>query len=428
MSGIRRSDAWSGLAALPPGLRFLLATSFFMPLASFMVLPFLAILLHERLGMAMGFVGLLLGLTTILQFSGALGGSLVAERLGLKRTMLLGLIVRTCGFGLFAAGLSMPKLAVAAVLLAAFGDALYSPANKAYLVGEVPERHRPVLLSVNNSALNTGMALGTLISGVLIARFPFVVFTLVTLMFGVTTVLHLLILPRDARRAAVGRGGGSRGDWARALMAAPAVVTLLTAYVYWYFQNYLGVFVTDAYPAFLFSLALVLNSVLIVVGQPLAATWIGRTRYTTAAAVGFPSLTLGFLAFIQGSVAFILLGTVLVSVGEGVMFLKNELEALRALPHRPTLAIGSQRLALGVGSFASGLVGGQLYSASQSAGQTENFWLYAAGQGLVATCLAALLAARGLKGPLAVAADGEASGHPQPSTHTAPRPNARPRA
>ncbi|MFJ6750703.1 MULTISPECIES: MFS transporter [unclassified Streptomyces] len=386
MSGIRRSDVWAGLARLPAGLRFLLATSFFMPLASFMVLPFLGILLHERLGMPMGTVGLLLGITSLLQFSGALGGGLVAERIGLKKSMLAGLTIRTSGFALFAAGLSVPRLAVLAVLLTALGDALYSPANKAYLVGEVSEEHRPVLLSVNNSALSTGMALGTLISGLLIARFPLLVFTVVTVMFAATTLLHAVILPRGM--AAERTGDSGRNDWLKAFFTPPVLVALVTAYIFWFFQNYLGVFVAAGHSPAVYSLAIVINSALVILGQPPAARWIGRMRYSTAVLIAFPTLALGLLAFAQPGMVFIIAGTVLISVGEGVIFLKNELEALRAVPGRPVLAVGSQRLALGIGSFASGVVGGQLYAFAQSdGGGAEHFWLYAALQGLLAAAL-----------------------------------------
>ncbi|MFJ6786913.1 MFS transporter [Streptomyces angustmyceticus] len=385
MSGIRRSEVWAGLVRLPAGLRFLLATSFFMPLASFMVLPFLGILLHERLGMAMGTVGLLLGVMSFLQFSGALGGGLVAERIGLKKSMVTGLTVRTSGFALFAASLSVPQLAVPAVLLTALGDALYSPANKAYLVGEVAEEHRPVLLSVNNSALSTGMALGTLISGLLIARLPLLVFAVVTVMFAAATLLHAVILPSGL--TATRTGGGRSSAWMKAFGAPPALVTLMTAYIFWYFQNYLGVFVAAGHSPAVYSLAIVLNSALVIVCQPPAARWIGRLRYSTAVLIAFPALTVGMLAFALPGVGFILAGTVLISVGEGVIFLKNELEALRAVPGRPALAVGSQRLALGIGSFTSGVAGGQLYAFAQSDGGAGNFWLYAALQGLLATAL-----------------------------------------
>ncbi len=389
MSGIRRSELWTGLAGLPTSLRFLLATSFFMPLASFMVLPFLAILLHDRLGMPMGTVGLLLGVTSFLQFSGALGGGLVAERTGLKRAMVTGLSIRSCGFALFIAGLSVPGLAVAAVLLTACGDALYSPANKAYLVREVAEEHRPVLLSVNNSTLSTGMALGTLISGLLIVRLPLLVFAVVTGVFAALTLLHAAILPRDSSSAPAREDRG--GDWARAFLTPPVLVGFVTAYVFWFFQNYLGVFVTAGHSTVVYSLALVINSGLVILGQPPAARWIGRVRYSTAVLVAFPAFVLGLLAFTRPGVPCILAGTVLMSVGEGVIFLKNDLEALRAVPGRPTLAVGSQRLALGLGSFASGVVGGRLYPSAHSGG-TAHFWLYAAVQGLAATALVALVA------------------------------------
>ncbi|MFE1953508.1 MFS transporter [Streptomyces sp. NPDC059524] len=389
MSGTRRSELWGEVTRLPATLRFLLVTSFLMPLGSFMVLPYLAILLHERLGMAMGPVGLLLGVTSCLQFAGAFGGALVSERLGCKRSMVTGLTVRTAGFALFAAGLDSPPLAVAAVLITALGDTLYSPANKAYLVSEVSDEHRPVLLSVNNSALSSGMALGTLVSGLLISRRPLLVFVVVAVMFAAMTLAHLLLLPAAAHGAPREDRGG---DWGRAFLTAPALIALATAYIYWYFQNYLGVFVTTTHSTALYSAALILNSVLVVLGQPPAARWIGRVRYATAVLIAFPALAAGFLALSRPGIAPVLLGTVAISVGEGVLFLKNELEALKAVPGRPALAVGSQRLALGGGSLLSGIAGGQLYAAGHSGAGAGQFWLYAAAQALAVTVLAAAVA------------------------------------
>ncbi|MFD0431618.1 hypothetical protein ACFQ60_43700 [Streptomyces zhihengii] len=58
------------LASLGGPLRFLLLSSFLIPLGSFMVLPFMSVFLHERLGMGLGAVGVVLAAASLVQFSG----------------------------------------------------------------------------------------------------------------------------------------------------------------------------------------------------------------------------------------------------------------------------------------------------------------------------------------------------------------------
>ncbi|WP_329812868.1 MFS transporter, partial [Streptomyces sp. GSL17-113] len=79
-------------------MRFLLLSSFLIPLGSFMVLPFMSVFLHERLGMGLGTVGVVLAVASLVQFSGGIVGGALADRIGLRRTMLWALLIRTAGF------------------------------------------------------------------------------------------------------------------------------------------------------------------------------------------------------------------------------------------------------------------------------------------------------------------------------------------
>jgi MFS family permease len=133
--------ARSQLARFTGPQRFLLAGSFLITLGSFAVLPFMSVLLHERLGMKLGTVGVVLAIASLVQFSGGAVGGALAERIGLRRTMLLALAIRTVGFA-FLPGLRHAYIAVAALFLVSCGAALYVPANKAYLVHHVDEARR----------------------------------------------------------------------------------------------------------------------------------------------------------------------------------------------------------------------------------------------------------------------------------------------
>lgn len=140
--------------------RFLLGGSFLITLGSFAVLPYMSVLLHQRLGLGLGTVGFVLAVASLIQFAGGVVAGPVTGRIGLRRAMLLALGLRTAGFAAFVPGLTSPVLAVGALLLVSAGAALYLPANKAYLVEGASEARRPRLLSASGSAFNAGMALG----------------------------------------------------------------------------------------------------------------------------------------------------------------------------------------------------------------------------------------------------------------------------
>ncbi|MBK3607119.1 MFS transporter, partial [Streptomyces sp. MBT98] len=68
-----------------------------------------------------------------------------------------------------------------------------------------------------------------------------------------------------------------------------------------------------------------------------------------------------------------------------------------------TRSPGRQRLAAGIGAFASGVVGGQLYGAAEAAGSARAFWAVVCLQCLVlpAVLLLRRRTARGRAGPRA---------------------------
>ncbi|MFI5528772.1 MFS transporter [Kitasatospora sp. NPDC051853] len=374
-------------------LRFFLVSSFLLPLGSFMVLPFMSVYLHQRLGLGLGLVGLVIGTASLVQFSGGMAGALVAERLGLRRTMLLGLTVRSSGFALFAVSPLLPPLAVAALLLTAAGDAFYTPANKAYLVEEAGPERRPLVLSLTNSALNTGMALGPLISGTVILTAPVPVFTATAVIFAGIAVAHALLLPAD--RPGPADPGQRREVLLKALLRPPMLAAAAGAYVYMFFQNYLVVYLADHHSTGVYSLLLLLNTVLVIVVQPPASRWIGALPFRRAMLLSFGAFALGLgLLGVHGLLG-IVAGTVLVSLGEVVVFLRCDLAALDSLPDRPAAAVGTLRMAQGLGALASGVVGGQLYAlTSRDGGGTPWFWLLVAVQGLALAAGSALVRRR----------------------------------
>ena len=354
--------------------RFLLAGSFLIPLGSFAVLPFMSVLLHERFGMGLGSVGFVLAVASLVQFSGGVVGAAVAERIGLRRTMTLAMAVRSTGFALFVPGLRWPWLAVAALVLTCCGAALYLPANKAYLVDGVDERRRPLLLSAGSSAINAGVALGPLAAGPFVLDASAALFAVVAGLFAALTAGHALLPAETARPEARPRNVLS------GIPLLPFAITALSVYLFMFFQHFLAVYALARMSPVLYGAVLAGYSLSVVVLQPLLSDRIARTSYGRAMGAGFTAMAAGMATIAPGHPVAIPIGALLISLGEVVLFLKNDLEALDRSTRAPAVVFGQQRLAAGLGAFASAVLGGQLYGLAAASGHSGLFWAAVAAQ------------------------------------------------
>ncbi|MGW8747546.1 MFS transporter [Streptomyces sp. NPDC055794] len=410
----------ASLFPLTGPLRFLLLSSFLIPLGSFMVLPFMSVFLHERLGMGLGTVGVVLAAASLVQFSGGIVGGALADRIGLRRTMVWALVVRTAGFAGLLAALRWPPLAIWALVLTCCGAALYLPANKAYLVHGVEDERRPAFLSAGNAALNAGMAVGPLIAGPFVLSSPGWLFAAVTALFLAVTAGHARLPGSDGAD-----GGGhtaSRGTASPGLLAGlallPFAANALSFYLYFHFQHFLAVYAVERASGAFYSMVLLLCFTLVIVVQPLASGLIRRMPYALALAVGFTGLAAGMAVLAAGTRAALLAGGALITLGDIVLFLKNDLEALRRSPRSDAVVFGQQRLAAGLGACASGVLGGQAYGFGERAGHTGWFWLLAAAQCLLLPPLLLTVRHRAARRP--VPDDDHEDDHEGALTHDGP--------
>ncbi|MGX1954736.1 MFS transporter [Streptomyces anulatus] len=383
-----RAPGRRGRPPLTGPQRFLLGGSFLITLGSFAVLPYMSVLLHQRLGLGLGTVGFVLAVASLIQFAGGVVAGPVTGRIGLRRAMLLALGLRTAGFAAFVPGLTSPVLAVGALLLVSAGAALYLPANKAYLVEGASEARRPRLLSASGSAFNAGMALGPPAAAPLVMGSPGVLFSCVTVLFALVGAGHALLPAGAADRPADGSSAAPAADRAPGAGAprpgpSPFVVTVLSVYAFMFFQHYLALYAVPRTSAAFYGAVLTGYAALLVVAQPLLAERVAALSYPAALRWGFGAMAAGMAAIGAGGHAGIVAGGTLLCLGEIVLFLKNDLEALARSSAAPASVFGRQRLAAGIGAFASGVVGGQLYGAAESAGSARAFW--------AAVCLQCLL-------------------------------------
>lgn len=369
---------------------FLLGGSFLITLGSFAVLPYMSVLLHDRFGLGLGVVGAVLAVASLVQFSGGVVGAALAARIGLRATMLVALAVRTAGFAAFVPGLTRPLVAVAALFLVSTGAALYLPANKAYLVAGCGPERRPGLLAASGSAFNAGIALGPPAAAPFVLTSPGGLFTAVAVLFAVVGAGHVL-LPPVQDEAASGKGeagaGANRSAESGAAVAGsrlpPFAFTVLAVYVFMFFQHYLALYAVPRTSTAFYGTVLMGYAILLVVAQPLLARRLAALPYAVALRLGFGAMAAGTAVLALGGRAGIAVGAVLLCLGEIVLFLKNDLEALARSTAPSATVFGRQRLAAGLGAFAAAVVGGQLYGVAERASAVPVFWLVVSAQAVV---------------------------------------------
>ncbi|MFE9515513.1 MFS transporter [Streptomyces sp. NPDC006643] len=383
---------------------FLLGGSFLITLGSFAVLPYMSVLLHDRFGLGLGVVGAVLAVASLVQFSGGVVGAALAARIGLRATMLVAFAVRTAGFAAFVPGLTRPVVAVTALFLVSCGAALYLPANKAYLVAGCGRERRPGLLAASGSAFNAGIALGPPAAAPFVLTSPAGLFTGVAVLFALVGAGHAL-LPSVADEGAEGDAEGAEAAVKGADAAAesgaaaggrlpPFAFTVLAVYVFMFFQHYLALYAVPRTSTAFYGTVLMGYAILLVVAQPLFARRLAALPYAAALRLGFGAMAAGTAVLALGGRAGIAVGAVLLCLGEIVLFLKNDLEALARSAAPSATVFGRQRLAAGLGAFAAAVVGGQLYGVAERASAVPVFWLVVSAQALLLPALLVVYAGR----------------------------------
>lgn len=371
--------------SLPKTLKSLLVSSFVVAFGSFMVTPFLAVFLKQSVGLPLPQVGLLVALSTLVQFGGGALGGVVAERLGLKPAMVFALSYRVVGFLLLAAAPAFPIVTLPAVLLIAAGSALYLPANRAYVVLSVAPEAKPLFLSLSNAALNAGMALGPLCAALVIDQEPSSLLVGVAVLFVVMVLVHQTLLqPLATPNANVGLS-----ELPKAIRRAgrPVFFSTYTFYIFFFFQSFLSLYAASESNLRAFSWGMALNFVMMFVLQPWLSQKIATVNYRMLLVGAFSVMGMGMATIGMGGTGAMLLGIAIMTLGQLSLFLRADLEVLGRLPQSPAMAFGIQRLAAGVGGMASGLIGGWVFEYCKSTGSLGHFWLFVGAQCLVGVAL-----------------------------------------
>ncbi|MFD6133790.1 MFS transporter [Isoptericola sp. NPDC060257] len=195
------------------GNTFVMATGFYV------LVPLLAVHLADGLGFGLALVGLLAGIRAGAQQGLQLPAGVLADRWGVRRTIVAGVLVRAAGFGALA--LATTPLAVGAAGVAVgLGGALFHPAS--YAAYARLGGARPDVFARREALSNAGLVVGPLLGGLLVATGFDVVCWVAAGLFLAAAPLTWFGLGRAAEPDAAPAGTGEPGVPAD---AAPAPAT-----------------------------------------------------------------------------------------------------------------------------------------------------------------------------------------------------------
>jgi MFS family permease len=288
------------------------------------VVPFLALFLGSERGLEPATVGLVVGAFG----AGAMGagplGGLLADRLGRRRTIALGMVLCAAALGALLGAEGVVELAACTFLLG-LAHELPRPAQSAMVADLVPEADRARAFGALYWAANLGFALASLLAGLA----SLLSFTLLFVLDGLTSLacglVVLFTLPESAPARGPARSRSALGD-----MTAPFrdraflrffALSILVALVFFQFSVTMPLHLrAEGVGTGTYGALVAINGVLIVFVQPFVGPRIARVPRARALALGALLNGVGFGLFgVGSSVVMFATAIVILTLGEIVM-------------------------------------------------------------------------------------------------------------
>lgn len=161
----------------PKGVPLLLINTLMMSLGFFALIPYLSLHLTQSLLWTPLLAGVLLMVRQFSQQGLAFFTGLIADQVGYKTMITLGLFVRGIGFLLFAV-FEQPAGIFLAAIITGIGGAIFEPTSNAAISYLTPVKQRGEMYSIKKIMANIGIALAAIVSAILI-QFDFVYIAIV---------------------------------------------------------------------------------------------------------------------------------------------------------------------------------------------------------------------------------------------------------
>ncbi|WFB11214.1 MFS transporter [Streptomyces sp. LX-29] len=294
----------------------------------YLVTPFLVFYLGSR-GLSTAQIPYVLGALGAGNLIGPMVGGLLADRLGRRRTMLVGLVGTAAAHGLLFAAPNIALLAAAAVLLSAAGT-MVGPAAGALLTDAVEPERRRSAFSLFHWAINIGTAVAGMLGGFLAERGYWLLFAVDVVTSLSYALIVALLLPAEREAPARAQGGAAEGKGNGGgygvvlrdpLMRALLPLLYVGMVIYTLTEVALPLAIRDhGLPTTALGLMATLNAVLVVALQPVATTLLGRFPQLSVQMCGSVLVALGVALTGVASTVWAYAGTVVLwSLGEAMV-------------------------------------------------------------------------------------------------------------
>ncbi len=181
----------------PISVYFLFVESLFMNIGFFMLIPMLSIH-YLSLGMTALFIGNLYAVRILSQQGLQLFGGALADRMPYRYVILIGCLIRSIGFALFAL-IPTGAWLFAAAFFFGIGGALFGPAGNAALASLVPPENQPRAFTIRQAASNIGTTVGPVLGAFLVYDHFTAICWIAGAIFAVIGMLSVVLLPHQAK-------------------------------------------------------------------------------------------------------------------------------------------------------------------------------------------------------------------------------------
>lgn len=374
-------------AALKRGLDVLLVGTFLMWAGFFMAIPLISVHYVDGLGWSASSVGLVLAVRQSMQHGLTFFGGMLADRLGARGLILVGLLIRALGFALLAVA-DTYALLMASGILSAIGGSFFEAPRLAAIAAMTTESNRSRYYALAGVVGSIGMTIGPLV-GVWLNNFSFSAVGWVSASFFIVSLALVAWLLPDVKVAV----GGQRITYGIGLVMRDHTYLLYALLMmgFWFMWTQIN-------------MSLLLQAVDLSQRKE-AVSWVLAVNALTVVLLQFPLLRL--LERRMNPSRMLISGMVLMLLGLGAVVLAKSivwmlicvwvfsLGLVLAAPAQQTVAAnlsdsralgsyyGVNGLSIAIGGGIGSYMGGVIYDLGQTWGFSGLPWICFAGVGLV---------------------------------------------
>lgn len=363
------------------GVVTLLANTLLMHFGFFMLFPLISVHFTRDVGLTAAVVGVVLAVRQFTQQGLTIFGGALAERIGYRWTIALGMFVRAVGFVLIGFAEDLPLLLAGAVV-SALGGALFEASGLAAMAALTDPAERPRRYSLVATAGGIGSTVGPLL-GVILLRFDFRYVSLAAAAcFFLAFALSLWLLPHLG-----GRGGSESPSFLTTVRVVwcdrPFVIFTVLLAGYWYLFTQL--FITVPLRATRVTgdpetvgILYAVNSVTLILLTYITIRWISRRLSSlTILQIGIFLMgaglgLFGFVDILPSLIAVIFLYSVGRLLSDPMV---QTITAQVAVERVRAAYFGFGMLAIAFGGSIGQIAGGWLYDQGQATGLVALPWI-----------------------------------------------------